>query len=53
MASLFVPLGRFCTPAHRDAVAAAFAERAPRYMTGALRYEQALESIDLCIDARR
>ena len=31
----------------------AFRERAPRYMTGQLRYEQAAEGIDLCVSARR
>jgi alanyl aminopeptidase len=52
-AALLVPLGRLCTPAERARLAAAYADRAPRYMTGELRYAQALESIDLCINARR
>jgi hypothetical protein len=53
MATLLVPMGSACTAALRDAIARTFDSRAPRYMTGALRYAQALESIELCIDARR
>ena len=52
-ASLLVPMGRLCSTRDRDRLAQAFGERAPRYMTGALRYEQALESIDLCVSAHR
>ena len=53
VASLFGPMGGLCTPAERDAFAEAFRDRAPRYMTGQLQYEQAAESIDLCVSARR
>ena len=53
VASLFGPMGNLCTAAQRDAFAEAFRERAPRYMTGQLQYEQAAESIDLCVSARR
>jgi alanyl aminopeptidase len=51
VAALFTPMGALCTAAHRDAFAQAFGDRAPRYMTGRLRYEQAVESIDLCVSA--
>jgi alanyl aminopeptidase len=53
VASLFEPIGKVCSEAQRDAVVATFRDRAPRYMTGPLRYEQALEAIDLCVTARR
>jgi alanyl aminopeptidase len=53
LASLFDAMGRMCTDAQRDGFAAIFRDRAPRYMTGPLRYEQALESIGLCVSARR
>ncbi|HEX5129904.1 MAG TPA: M1 family aminopeptidase, partial [Usitatibacter sp.] len=53
VAALFGPMGGLCTAAQRDAFAESFRERAPRYMTGQLRYEQAVESIDLCVSARR
>jgi alanyl aminopeptidase len=53
MAALFEPMGRLCTPMQRELFVAAFAGRAPRYMTGALRYAQAVESIELCISARQ
>ena len=53
VASLFDAMGRMCDGAQRDAFVAIVHERAPRYMTGALRYEQALEAIDLCVTARR
>ena len=51
-AALMVPMGRACTGFQRDALAMSFENRAARYMTGPLRYAQALESIDLCIAAR-
>jgi alanyl aminopeptidase len=50
---LFEPMGRLCTEMLREEFAQTFRERAPRHMTGELRYAQALESIDLCIAARR
>jgi alanyl aminopeptidase len=50
---LLVSMGRACTSAERKALDAAFAPRASRYMTGALRLQQALESIDLCVAAHR
>jgi alanyl aminopeptidase len=50
---LFEPMGRLCTEMLREEFAQAFRERAPRYMTGEQRYAQALESIDLCVAARR
>jgi alanyl aminopeptidase len=50
--TLLIPMGRLCTPAHRAAFAA-LGDRAPRYMSGALRHAQALESIDLCLAARK
>ena len=53
VASLFDAMGKGCTAAQRDAFVAMFSDRAPRYMTGPLRYEQALEAIDLCVTARR
>jgi alanyl aminopeptidase len=52
-ASLLVPMGDVCSRPRRDALAAAFRDRAARYMTGSLRYAQALESIDLCLAAHR
>jgi len=52
-AALLVPLSRLCTARERAALAEAFGPRVERYMTGPLRYAQALESIDLCLDARR
>jgi hypothetical protein len=53
MASLLEPMGRLCTAAHREAFERAFAARAPGYMTGEQKFNQALESIDLCLSARR
>ena len=53
MAALLTPMGSACTAAQRDAIARTFESRAKTYMTGPLRYAQALESIDLCLDARR
>ncbi|HUJ00949.1 MAG TPA: M1 family metallopeptidase [Usitatibacter sp.] len=47
------PLGELCTPAARSAFADFFAERAPRFLGGPKSYQQALESIDLCIAARK
>ena len=52
LASLFDVMGKACTTGRRDAFAATFRDRAPRYMTGALRYQQALETMDLCVTAR-
>jgi alanyl aminopeptidase len=53
VAALFDPMGELCSEGRRDAFAETFRGRAPRYMTGALRYEQAIERIDLCVSARR
>jgi hypothetical protein len=53
VASLFDAMGKVCTEAQRDSFVAIFRDRAPGYMTGPLRYEQALEAIDLCVTARR
>jgi hypothetical protein len=52
-ATLLIPLSRLCTAPERAALASTFGPRAQRYMAGPLRYAQALESIDLCLDARR
>ncbi len=49
---LVAPLGDLCRPAERSTFAGFFAERAPRFLGGAKRYGEALESIDLCIAAR-
>jgi alanyl aminopeptidase len=53
MPYLFGPMGRLCTGMLRDDFDATFRARASRYMTGELRFAQALESIDLCVSARR
>jgi alanyl aminopeptidase len=50
---LMTPLGSLCTPRDRADFADFFRERASRFLGGELRYAQALESIDLCIAARR
>ncbi len=49
---LATPLGELCTSAERDAFAAFFRERSPRFLGGPKRYAEALESIDQCIVAR-
>jgi alanyl aminopeptidase len=46
-------MGRLCSTPQRDTFGETFRSRAPRYMTGELRYAQAFESIDLCVSARR
>ena len=51
-ATLLDPLARLCTPAQRSALVATFRDRAVRWMAGSLRYQQTLESIDLCVEAR-
>src|SRR5688572_2242596 len=43
-AALLGPLSRLCTAPERAALASTFGPRAQRYMTGPLRYAQALES---------
>jgi alanyl aminopeptidase len=52
-ASLLAPMGHACAAAERTAIERAFAARAGRWMTGPLRYAQALESVELCIAAHR
>ena len=52
-ASLLDPMRGLCTAGERDRLEQAFGDRAQRYMTGPLRYRQAVESIDLCVSARR
>jgi len=49
---LLVPLGELCRPPERSTFVNFFADRAPRFLGGAKRYAEALESIDLCIAAR-
>lgn len=49
---LMTSMGELCTRQEREAFAATFGERAPRFVSGALTYRQALETIDICI-ARR
>jgi alanyl aminopeptidase len=51
-ADLTWPLGELCRPVERSTFANFFADRAPRFLGGAKRYAEALESIDLCIAAR-
>ena len=50
-ARLATPLGELCTPQARATFVGFCRERAPRFLGGAKRYAQALESIDLCIAA--
>jgi len=50
-ARLATPLGELCSPDARATFVAFYRDRAPRYLGGAKRYAQALESIDLCIAA--
>jgi alanyl aminopeptidase len=45
---LITPLGSLCTPEDRATFAEFFKERAARLFGGPKRYEQALESIDIC-----
>jgi alanyl aminopeptidase len=49
---LATPLGELCRPPERATFVEFFGERAPRFLGGAKRYGEALESIDLCIAAR-
>src|SRR5262249_43523085 len=49
---LATPLGELCRPPERATFVAFFGERAPRFLGGAKRYAEALESVDLCIAAR-
>jgi alanyl aminopeptidase len=51
-ADLVTPLGELCRQPDRSTFAAFFADRAPRFLGGAKRYAEALESIDLCVAAR-
>jgi alanyl aminopeptidase len=51
-ADLASPLGELCRPAERSTFVSFFADRAPRFLGGAKRYNEALESIGLCIAAR-
>ena len=44
--------GDLCSRADRDVFVAAFRDRAPQFEGGALRYRQALETLDLCVAAR-
>ena len=45
-------LASLCTPRDRETFVAFFKDRAPRFEGGRRRYDEALESIDLCIAAR-
>jgi len=49
---LATPLGELCRPADRSTYVGFFADRSPRFLGGAKRYSEGLESIDLCIAAR-
>jgi len=49
---LTTPLAELCTPAARATFVEFWRDRAPRFLDGAKRYAEALESIDLCIAAR-
>ncbi len=51
-ADLVGPLADLCRPAERSTFVGFFADRAPRFLGGAKLYDEALESIDLCIAAR-
>ena len=50
--ALTTPLGDLCRPPERATYVEFFAARAPRFLGGAKRYAEALESIDLCVAAR-
>jgi len=50
---LIMPLGSLCTPEERATFAEFFKDRAARLFGGPRRYEEALESIDICIAVRR
>jgi alanyl aminopeptidase len=50
---LVTPLGDLCSPEARATFVDFFHDRAPRFLGGAKRYTEALESIDLCIAARQ
>jgi len=50
--ALQTPMGRFCTKKEREAFVDFFQGRAARFLGGQRRYDQALESIELCIAAR-
>ncbi len=47
-AYLLTPLGSLCTPADRTAFSTFFRERSTQFLGGPKRFEQALESIDIC-----
>jgi alanyl aminopeptidase len=49
---LISPLGALCTPEERATFAEFFKDRAAKIFGGPKRYEEALESIDICIAAR-
>lgn len=49
---VMTPLARLCTKDDRVLFVNFFKDRAPKFLGGPRRYEQALERIDLCIAAR-
>lgn len=49
---VMTPLARLCTKDDRVLFVSFFKDRAPKFLGGSRRYEQALERIDLCIAAR-
>ena len=51
--ALATPLGELCTPEARATFVDFFRDRSPRFLGGPKRYTEALESIDLCIAARK
>ena len=50
---LMVPMGKLCTAKDRQDFVDFFRDRASRFLGGELRYAQALESIELCVAARK
>lgn len=51
-AQAMTPLGRLCTKDDRAQFVNFFKDRAPKFLGGPRRYDQALERIDLCVAAR-
>ena len=50
---LMFRMGRLCTTEQRDAFAGFFAQRADRFIGGALNYRKALETMELCVAAHK
>ena len=51
-ANFLTPLGGLCTRTDREAFRGFFNDRAPKFLGGSRRYNQALERIELCVAAR-